>query len=170
MARLDTVAYIGIDPGEKSGAIAWEFPGTLAAEVAKMPESAIETIDLLRTLLTGKETPRIVVTLEEIGNFVGAGKAINSIMKVKAHCAFLRGAVQAISRMHPHANIVLQRPSPQRWQKEAQIPPRTKAESGPQFKRRMKAIAQERWPYITVLNNTADALLIMQAGRAMDLG
>ena len=169
MARVDDTLYVGIDPGEKSGAIARQQVG-FQADVLPMPESQLETIDLLSdTFEHGRG--RIVVTLEEIGNFVGAGKAINSIMKVKAHCYFLRGVVKALSRSRPHSNIVLQTFAPQKWQKAAAIPPRkVRSESSPQFKRRMKSIAQERWPYLKVTNNTADALLIMQAGRKLDLG
>ncbi len=167
--------YIGIDPGEKSGSIAWD-DGISGPAVIPMPESGLETIDaILNIIETSESADRFVVALEDIGNFVGSGKAVSSILKVKGHCRFSEGVVKTLSRIHTDSNIVLQMITPAKWQKAANIPPRRKSgrqftETSPQFKRRLRVIAQERFPKLRITQNTADSLLIMQAGRALDLG
>jgi len=92
--------------------------------------------------------------LEKVGGFVGKGQPGSSMFKFGAHYGFLMGVVQALG-----VRLVLVRP--QTWQKVFGLGTAASCANSREWKNRLKAEAQRRFPHLAVTLATADALLIL---------
>jgi hypothetical protein len=146
---------LAVDPGVKGG-FAWQIPG----EVPHC-EPFKDAGDLVQLCAQFRELPFSgidlrVAYLEEVSGFIGVprpGRAMftfgRSFGRIEAWCAM--------------ANFEIRRVRPQQWQKALGCLSH-KGESCADHKRRLVALARERFPALDVRNETADALLILDYG------
>jgi hypothetical protein len=153
--------YIGIDPGSSSGAAA-----------AITEDGKIETIRFSKT--TEKDwwnffyrlsfDYECFCTTELVG--VMPGQGIVAGFTFGKNIGIILGLLTA-------SGIPYEQKVPRMWQKELGITPRFKPKKGesgteetkPEFKKRLKAKAEQLFPKEKVLTDTADALLIMEYTR-----
>jgi hypothetical protein len=153
--------WIGIDPGSSSGAAA-----------AITEDGIIKTIRFSKT--TEKEwwvffanlafDYECFCTTELVG--VMPGQGIVAGFSFGKNVGFILGLLTA-------SGIPYEQKVPRSWQKELGITPRFKPKKGesgteetkPEFKKRLKAKAEQLFPKEKVLTDTADALLIMEYTR-----
>lgn len=150
---------ISIDPGA-SGAIAWHPVGGKTA-VEKMPETEQDIYDLLYSIVIG--TPMIdrfttvSAYMENVPiGMPGKGAASS---KLNANAGFIRGVLTALG-----ARIILIRPA--KWQKHFSLGSRSGCASDSEWKNKLKAEAQRRYPGEKVTLDKADALLILDYAKA----
>lgn len=149
---MDTPApkkrFIGIDPGT-SGGFAWRNDdGTVSA--AKMPETEGDVLSLLR----GFKQSAYVVILEEVGGYVGKAQPGSAMFKFGRHTGFLIGVIMALE-------FRLEMVRPQKWQKPLGVGTSGACASKTEWKNKLKALAQRKFPGVPVTLATSDALLIM---------
>jgi len=138
---------IAIDPG-KSGAIAAVSNGK--TQTWKMPQTPTDTARLLRFLSDEGYT---TAYLEEVSGYAGGRGAPGSAM-------FTFGQVYAWIEMGlVMAGFQIIKVRPQKWQKTLGIG--TSGGNKPEWKRKLKAKAQELFPGVDVTLVNADALLIL---------
>lgn len=140
---------ISIDPGA-SGGIAISGQTTVCQS---MPETQGDILDTLRAIKA--EWPgEVVCYLEQVGGFAGAGQPGSAMFKFGENFGFLKGVVQTLG-----IRLVLVRP--QAWQKWFSLGTASACASKSEWKNKLKAEAQRRFPSNVVTLKTADALLIL---------
>lgn len=140
---------IAIDPGA-SGGIAYEAEPSIVEAVA-MPDTVVDLADVLRALkLKGATT----AFLEEIPKFAGPNGS--AMIKLGIRYGEVRGVLAAFCFR------VVELP-PKAWQKTLGLG--TKQAHGTRWKAHLKERAQALYPHLTVTLKTADALLILEAGK-----
>ena len=146
---------IGIDPGA-SGGIAWMFKdGTAGCQ--SMPETEADIVYLLRSIIA--QNPDATAVIEEVGGFCGVGQPGSAMFKFGFSAGFLRGVAMSQGyRVH----IV----RPQKWQKHFSLGTSKEAGGKSEWKRKLKAEAQRRYPNLDITLKTADAVLLMDYGLA----
>ena len=92
--------------------------------------------------------------LEEVNGFVGKAQPGSAMFKFGEGYGFLKGVVQALG-----IRLVLVRP--QVWQKAFGLGTASRCASKSEWKNKLKAEAQRRFPELNVTLKTADALLIL---------
>jgi len=169
---------IAVDPGA-SGAIAWKRRG-LPAECCGMPETRGDAITALRRMqmLADAAGEPLVGYHEKVANYVECGGA-------SAMMQFGRNAERCACIMET-LGIPLVEIAPQAWQKALGLgkSERVKcdADAGPEakkkarehnakakrdWKNKLKAEAQRRFPHLKVTLGNADALLILAAALSL---
>jgi len=142
---------IAIDPGA-SGGIAWHDADSNPVCVA-MPETEGDILQLLRDI--SFQSPNTICYMEEVGGYVGgAGNPGSAMFKFGRSYGFLLGCLMSL-------NIRINLVKPQKWQKELGLGTTKDAGGKAEWKRKLKAEAQRRFPTLTVTLKTADALLIL---------
>lgn len=146
---------IGIDPGAH-GAIAtiWE-DGTLD-EVVNMPETPMDIFNYLK----GFYLRNAVAYLENVGHGM-PGQSSSATAKFARHNGHLEMALLSLG-------IKTVKVTPQKWEKTYQL---GKSSGMPkaEWKRKLKAKAQELFPKVKVTLVNSDALLIAEYGRQQEL-
>lgn len=141
---------LAIDPG-KSGGICYVDCNYTAVAV-NMPETDGDVLDLLRTLRASGIEDAVI---EKVGGFVGGkGSPGSSMFRFGDGCGFLRGCLMALG-------FRVEMVTPQRWQKSLGLGTASSCSSKKEWKNKLKAEAQRRFPHTSVTLSTADALLIM---------
>jgi hypothetical protein len=141
-----------IDPGA-SGGIAFEVDGWTTAEA--MPDTVVDLADRLRSL---KVEGFGFCFLEEIPKFPGKNAA--AMMKLCIRYGECRGILATLGIR------VIELP-PKEWQKILGLG--GKAAHGSRWKAHLKEKAQALFPHLKVTLKTADALLILEAGKRKNL-
>ena len=141
---------IAIDPGA-SGGFAWhDVDGN--PQCCAMPETEGDIVDLIGTFPTVGRT----VYVEEVGGYVGGGGQPGSAMfKFGRNFGFILGCL-----MSHGFRIVLVKP--QKWQSALGLGTTKESGGKAQWKRKLKARAQELFPTCSVTLKTADALLLLE--------
>ena len=142
---------IAIDPGSSGGIAYMNDEGIVTA--FPMPETEGDVIDHLRMLIASGRGA--VVVIEEVGGYIGGvGNTGSAMFKFGRGVGFLMGAIMM-------ANIpITDHPRPMAWQKYFSFG--TKGElTTTEWKNKLKAEAQRRFPHLKVTLKTADALLIL---------
>jgi hypothetical protein len=150
---------IGIDPGA-SGGIAWQH-GDAKACAVKMPDTAGDLIELLRDIQFKAEqaTDDCEAHVELVGGFIGKRQPGSAMFKFGKGAGVIEGALMALG-----VRVLLHRP--QAWQKTFSLGTASQCATSTVWKNKLKAEAQRRFPHLKVTNATADALLILEHGRA----
>lgn len=140
--------YLAIDPGASGG---WVF---------KMGEDACTSGDI--TELVDLHFPlNTVVVLENVPPFVGRAIPSSAAFKLGKSCGWLEGFYQGKG-----FTVVLVRP--QEWQKTMGVG--TKGDSTTsEWKNKLKAEAQRRFPLNTITLKTADAFCLLSHARQFNL-
>lgn len=150
---------VAIDPGA-SGGIAARVTGA-AAVATKMPATEEDVYEHLRVATPAAlwHQPRTAF-IEEVGGYVGKQQPGSAMFKFGRNFGFLLGCLTAL-----RFRIILIKP--QKWQKILSLGT-SKGMTKTQWKNKLKAEAQRRYPALKVTLATADALLILDAGLDME--
>ena len=144
--------HVAIDPG-KSGGIAYSKGGVVCA--VRMPDTAVSVVEILRQL-RDQGSGRLVI--EQLPKFVGKAIPSSTTAVLFENFGITIGAAIAlgyrVDRVHPSA-----------WQEGLGIGKGCQCANKGEWKRKLKAKAQELFPGIEVTLATADALLIWEHGR-----
>jgi crossover junction endodeoxyribonuclease RuvC len=147
-------SVIAIDPGMSGGvAVRW-FEKT---DCWPMPETQGDLLERLREIKTiaGLEGDELVCVLEEVSGFAGKAQPGSAMFRFGEHFGFIKGVVQAMG-----LRLVLVRP--QVWQKGFGVGKASACASKTEWKNKLKAEAQRRFPHLNVTLKTADALLLLE--------
>lgn len=143
-----------IDPGA-SGGIAW-FDDENNVQAIAMPETDGDLVDWLRAIkIAGVSTAWV----EEVGGFIGRPQPGSAMFRFGFGCGVIRGALMAFG-----FRVELVRP--QKWQKHFSLGTKSLCASSSEWKNKLKAEAQRKFPDIKVTLKTADALLILDYAMA----
>lgn len=154
------MTIVAIDPG-KSGGIAWQIDGGLPAAI-KMPETEADICEEIcaitsSTPLAYRPTQCLAI-IEEVSSGVIPGRAV-AMSKLNANAAFIRGVLCALN-----VRMILVRP--RKWQGHFSLGgTRAGFGSDTEWKNKLKAEAQRRFPGLKVTLSTADALLLLDYGK-----
>ena len=139
------MTIIAIDPG-KSGGIAIQ---NAKAAAHSMPQTAADIARLLEPHIA----PDSIVYLEHVPPFVPCARAKN-MFRLGESFGVLQGILAALK-----LRTVLVRPA--KWQARYGLGTRSACKSDSEWKNKLKAEAQRRFPQLTVTLKTADALLLL---------
>lgn len=148
--RLLTRPYvIGIDPGISGGLALVDALGR--AQCWPMPRTPRDI-----WLWSGDVAQPDLVVLEKVHGFpTDSPRAITTFMKNAGALDMLLAAREW--RTH--------RVTPRDWQKRLGVPQKPKGWNKTRWKNELKRLAQDKFPGLHITLNTADALLIGEAGR-----
>ena len=141
---------IGIDVGKSGG---FAVRNGISLVLHKMPETEGDILALLEKLAVPEAVA--YVELVPIG-MPGKGAAM---AKLNANAAFIRGVIMALK-----IRMILVRPS--EWQSFFNLGKRATCKSDSEWKNKLKAEAQRRFPGVLITHQTADALLILEWAQA----
>lgn len=148
---------MAIDPGANGG-IAYKNGNSATAACLKMPDTngdIWETLDAIAIgarLENNQETP--VCYLEDLVKYTGRNMPSSAMATYARNFGFIEGVLTALS-----FRIVLTKPKD--WQKALGLGSASGL-SKTQWKNKLKAEAQRRFPGIKVTLATSDALLILE--------
>ncbi len=142
-----------IDPGQ-AGGIAVNVFGVV--DCRAMPATGGDLLQLLRCIRDAAAKSGVVPVayLEQVGGFVGKPQPGSTMFKFGQHYGFILGLLQALG-----IPVALVRP--QVWQKVFGLGTAANCASKVEWKNKLKAEAQRRFPQLPVTLATADALLIL---------
>jgi len=149
--------YITIDPGVNGG-IAWD--GAQLASCMGMPSSDTEIAEEIATIagthhcILGCPRVGLKCIIEDVPKFVGKALPGSTIFPLAFNCGLIRGI--AVSLRMP---VILVRP--QDWQKHFRLGTKGDTSGTTEWKNKLKAEAQRRYPHLKVTLKTADALLLL---------
>ncbi|MFO1514955.1 MAG: hypothetical protein U1F83_18950 [Verrucomicrobiota bacterium] len=149
---------MAIDPGV-SGGVAVAAMNAVTCHA--MPDTEGDRLELIRSFKTAAEIEgaSCVCVLEEVSGFVGKAQPGSAMFKFGEHYGFIKGVVQALG-----IKLVLVRP--QVWQKSFGLGTASRCASQSDWKNKLKAEAQRRFPAVVVTLKTSDALLILEWAQA----
>lgn len=145
---------LAIDPGASGGLAVSAFGKTSCHALPATPGDRLELIRGFKQA-ADIENAECECVLEQVGGFVGKGQPGSAMFKFGAGYGFLVGVVQALG-----IRLVLVRP--QDWQKPFGLGTASDSTRKSQWKNKLKAEAQRRFPQLPVTLATADALLILE--------
>jgi len=145
--------YIAIDPGVNGG-IAWD--GAALPSCMGMPSSDTEIAEEIHNLadILCSIRDNLKFIIEDVPKFVGKALPGSTIFPLAFNCGLVRGI--AVSLQMP---IILVRP--QDWQKHFRLGTKADTSGTTEWKNKLKAEAQRRYPHLKVTLKTADALLML---------
>lgn len=150
--------FLGIDPGE-NGAAWVMYPEAEMRGVCRFNKATeLDISSWFHQAVAMADGLPVVAAYEKVRSSPQMG--VTSSFTFGWNYGLIRGILAALK-------IPFEEPTPQRWQKDLGIPQRKKEESQPDFKRRLRAIAQEKFPKYEITADTADALLIAEWRRRM---
>jgi hypothetical protein len=150
---------IAIDPGVSGGVAVCAFNTTVCYP---MPATQGDVLELLRDIKRAADTEgcephglrvECICVLEQVGGFAGKAQPGSAMFKFGEGYGFLKGVIQALG-------IKLELVRPQVWQKAFGLGTASRCASKSEWKNKLKAEAQRRFPHLRVTLATADALLI----------
>jgi hypothetical protein len=149
-------SIIAIDPGASGGISILSHTGS---ECSPMPETQGDIVDTLRSIKAVE--PDCVCYLEQVGGFTGKGQPGSAMFKFGESFGFLKGVIQTLG-----FRLVMVRP--QVWQKHFGLGTASACASKTEWKNKLKAEAQRRFPHLSVTLKTADSLLILDYAIALE--
>lgn len=156
---------VGIDPGASGGIVTRVRGdnGVTHTSASAMPATEQDIHEQLHFLTQSK----LLATghtayIEEVGGYVGVPQPGSAMFKFGRNFGFLLGCLTAL-----RYRIILLKP--QKWQKLLGLGT-SKGATKAQWKNKLKAEAQRRYPKMKVTLKTADAFLILDAGLLLDGG
>jgi hypothetical protein len=143
---------IAVDPGASGGIASMTVNGSVSA--VKMPETEGDVLNLLRNLKTYHDT----IFIEQVGGYIGGvGSPGSAMFNFGRGFGFLLGVAMSL-------NYRIEMVRPQTWQKALSLGNSKSMASKTEWKNKLKAEAQRRFPNLSVTLSTADALLILEYG------
>ena len=142
--------YIGIDPGSVSGGMAWVYNSS--CECLRFKDLTDKELCLKIKSLKSYPGRSVCVIIESVHVFPGQGVVSSS--KLVGNFYMLKGMLMAL-------DIPFKEVSPQKWMSYYNMK-KDKSETRTQWKRRLRQKAQEIYPNVSIVNETADAILIAE--------
>jgi len=144
---------VAIDPGVSGGIAVWGYGKT---ECFPMPETEGDLVDCIKSLkaAASMEGGEVVCVLEQVGGFAGKAQPGSAMFRFGEHFGFLKGVIQTLE-------IRLELVRPQVWQKGLGLGTASGCASKTEWKNKLKAEAQRRFPHLAVTLKTADAVLLL---------
>lgn len=144
---------VAIDPGV-SGGVAVARGGKV--ECWPMPETEGDLLSVVREIREAALTEggEVVCVLEQVNGFVGKAQPGSAMFRFGEHFGFIKGVVQALG-----IRLVLVRP--QVWQKGLGLGTAAGCGTKSEWKNKLKAEAQRRYPQLKVTLKTGDAVLVL---------
>jgi hypothetical protein len=147
MATATQTLHLAIDPGA-SGGIAWQTQEAVCTQ--RMPSTEGDILSFMRRFNPNE----YVVFMEEVGGYVGKAQPGSAMFTFGRNTGFLIGVIMALG-------FRLEMVRPQRWQKDLGIGNSRACASKTEWKNKLKALAQRKFPGVDVTLATSDALLIL---------
>lgn len=144
------MTIIAIDPGV-SGGIAWRHDGGLVA-AEPMPDTESDVKELLCTI-NGVGDCGVIAYVEDVPKHCGPKLPASTVAVMFRNYGFILGVLATLG-----IRTILVRPHD--WQKYFRLGTKSGSASKTEWKNKLKAEAQRRFPHIKVTLATADALLI----------
>lgn len=144
---------VAIDPGQSGGVAVRQFGRTFCHAMPGTPGDVVELFASLQSA-AAVEAEEMVCVIEEVSGFAGKAQPGSAMFTFGEQYGFVQGVVQALG-------IRLVRVRPQVWQKAFALGTASRCASKTEWKNKLKAEAQRRFPQIKVTLKTADALLIL---------
>lgn len=153
---------IGIDPGTNGGIAVLDDKGGVI-DVTKMPPTPQDILNFLNIFVMRAEAEQcpIVCYMEKVG-YGMPGQSSKATATFARHCGHLDMALLALG-------ISTNTVTPNLWEKSYQLGS-SKGFSKTEWKNRLKAKAQQMFPKVKVSLANADALLLAEYGRKMEIG
>ncbi len=146
---------IGIDPGASGGLAIYR--NNESPCVTPMPASEGDLVYLLRALTS--DPSRSIAFVELVSGFVGEARPASRAFKFGRGFGFILGVLQ-------ERGVRLELVLPGKWQKHFSLGTESATASRTEWKGRLRAEAQRRYPSVKVTMSIADALLILDYGLA----
>jgi hypothetical protein len=145
---------LAIDPGASGGMAVSAF-GKISCHA--LPPTEGDRLELIRGFKQAADVEQVECecVLEQVGGFAGKRQPGSAMFKFGAGYGFLVGVVQALG-------IKLELVRPQVWQKAFGLGTAAGCARKSEWKNKLKAEAQRRFPQLPVTLATADALLILE--------
>lgn len=147
---------IAIDPGAKGG-FAISLPGD-SATTFSMPGTLGEILRILEIAKAGGAT---TAYLEQLVKFAGRNMPSSAMATYASNHGKIEGMLAAL---HIRTIIV----PPKKWQKVLGLGVANKDRTA--WKNKLKQMAEQLYPHLTVTLSTADALLMLEAAKRGGLG
>lgn len=144
---------ISIDPGASGGFLVKTKSSCVAL---KMPDTLADWAEQIRCWnnYANQEGEELVAYVEDIPKFCGPKLPGSSVFVMAENFGAIQGILAAL-------NIRTIMVRPQEWQKGLGVGTRNACKSKTQWKQKLKAEAQRRFPTLKLTNATADAALIL---------
>jgi hypothetical protein len=149
---------IAIDPGKSGGIAVMYSDGRAVAD--KMPDTEGDVVNYLRSLDSAATVDgvQLCAYVEKVGGYVGEGMPGSAMFNFGFGAGVIEGALCALRIRTVYVR-------PQEWQKHFSLGTATSCASKTEWKNKLKAEAQRRFPSLKVTLSTADALLILDYAR-----
>ena len=153
---------VAIDPGVTGGIAVWGYG---KSECHPMPETEGDRVDFIKSLkaAASMEGGEVVCVLEKVGGYAGKGQPGSAMFVFGENFGFFKGVIQALE-------IRLELVRPQEWQKGLGLGTASACAGKSEWKNKLKAEAQRRFPHLRVTRETADAVLILDYAMRTGLG
>lgn len=151
---------LAIDPGKSGGmAMLW---GTEASAWG-MPDTAPEIVQAIHDTWAAVEADggKLRVVVEKVGGFVGSAQPGSAMFRFGHGVGVIHGACHALQ-------LRMEEVTPQKWQKPLGVGTKSACKDAASWKRKLKEVAQQRYPALRVTLKTADALLILDWAMGRD--
>lgn len=124
-----------------------------------------DQLALVRDIKTAAvvEAGELVCVLEEVSGFAGKAQPGSAMFRFGENYGFVKGVIQALE-------IRLMLVRPQVWQKGFSLGTASACASKTEWKNKLKAEAQRRFPHLNVTHKTADVLLILEYALGVGAG
>jgi len=144
-------SILAIDPGA-SGGIVIIHNGTVAMP---MPDTSADVVDVVKNFAYSAiaEGAECVAYVERVGGFVGKRQPGSAMFRFGFGAGVIEGALISYGVRTIYVR-------PQEWQKHFSLGTAASCASKTEWKNKLKAEAQRRFPNLKVTLATADALLI----------
>lgn len=156
-------SIIAIDPGALGG-IAMTMPCTLSPAAYPMPETEADVVSTIHEHLTAckLEQTECVAYVEKVGGFCGKGLPGSAMFNFGFGAGVIEGALRALAIRTVYVR-------PQEWQKTFSLGTAASCASKTEWKNKLKAEAQRRFPSVKVTLKTSDALLILEHAKGCEI-
>lgn len=142
---------IGIDPGQSGG---YAVQSEKSYWASPMPDTLNDLVSAFYDMKFSCDTGELVAYVENIPKFCGPKLPGSSVFVMAENFGAIQGILAALS-----IRTIMVRP--QEWQKGLGVGTRNACKSKTQWKQKLKAEAQRRFPTLKLTNATADAALIL---------
>jgi hypothetical protein len=158
---------LAIDPGANGG-LAVDYWGRV--EAWKLAPTEAQRVDDLRQIVGTAEAEGcdVIAVIERVGGHVGRPQPGSDMFNFGRGVGNLIGALHYAEKLT--GRVWHREVAPQVWQKIYGLGKASACASQSEWKRKLKAEAQRRFPHLNITLATADALLILEWARLLGEG
>lgn len=149
---------LAIDPGLSGGLVWGEVTGPV--QCRQMPDTEGDLVEHLAQVAFGGPESADAAYIEDVPWVVRSRVSPASVGKLHRNVGVLHDALLALG-------VPIIRVPPRDWQSRLRVGTRSACDSSTEWKNKLKAEAQRRFPGVNVTLATADALLILDYARSL---